>query len=231
MAAGAHGKIAANGKIFVKHFLAALGIALAAATATAEERAAALFNIVNLSAHAEREVPNDTLSAVMAVDSEGTDPVALAESVNRAMREALNVAQTYPGVKAKSLNYQTFPVYAKTRIVNWRIRQELRLESRDFAQATELIGRLQSTMLVSNLGAGLSPEARKQAENALIVEALAAFHERAALVRDAEKSKGYRVKEIQIGGVGAQPRTYAAARGAMASSPRSLSICSSFSTR
>lgn len=190
-----------------------IAFGLALAPAQAQERTEALFGIVNLSAQAEREVPNDTLTAVLAADAEGADPAALADGVNRSMREALKVAEGFRGVKARSLNYQTWPVYDRQRVARWRVRQELRLESRDFAQATELIGRLQSTLVVSGMNVGLSPEARKQAENALIAEALAAFHERAALVRDAQKAKGYRVKELQVGtGGGMQPRFYAAQR-------------------
>jgi predicted secreted protein len=190
---------------------------LACAAAHAQDRSEALFNLVSLTAQAEREVANDTLTAVLAADAEGGDPAALADTVNRTMREALKVAQGYRAVKARSLNYQTLPVYDKTRIVRWRVRQELRLESMDFAQATELIGKLQSSLMVASLAVGLSGEARKQAENGLIAEALAAFHERAAIVRDAQKSKGYRVKELQVGTSGVQPRYFAAPRAAMAS--------------
>jgi len=190
---------------------------MACATAQAQDRADALFNLVNLSAQAEREVANDMLAAVMVVDAEGSDPAALAETVNRTMREALRIAQAYRSVKSRSLNYQTLPVYDKSRIVRWRVRQELRLESADFAQASELIGKLQASMLVASLAVGLSGETRRQAENGLIAEAIAAFHERAAIVRDAQKSKGYRVKELQVGTGGAQPRLYAAPRAAMAS--------------
>jgi predicted secreted protein len=201
----------------VRTLLAVVGISLACTTAQAQDRADALFNLVNLSAQAEREVANDTLTAVLAVDAEGGDPAALAETVNRTMREALRIAQAYRSVKTRSLNYQTLPVYDKSRIVRWRVRQELRLESADFAQATELIGKLQASMVVASLAVGLSGEARKQAENGLIAEAIAAFHERAAIVRDAQKSKGYRVKELQVGTGGVQPRFYAAPRAAMAS--------------
>jgi predicted secreted protein len=212
-------------KNLVAAVLAAVAMALACTTAGAQDRAETLFNLVNLSAQAEREVANDTLTAVMAVDSEGNDPVALADGANRTMREALKLAQAYRGVKARSLNYQTWPVYDKARIVRWRVRQELRLESREFAQATELIGKLQSTLVVSSLAVGLSPEARKQAENSLIAEALAAFHERAAIVRDAQKAQGYRVKDLQISaGGGAQPRMYAAQRAGVAASVAAPSV-------
>ena len=206
-------------KDLVVRFVAALWIALAPIGAHAQDRAEALFNLVNLSAQAEREVPNDTITAVLAVDTEGADPAALADGVNRAMREALKTAEGYRNVKARSLNYQTWPVYDKQRITRWRVRQELRLESRDFPQATELIGKLQSTLVVAGLTVGLSNEARKQAENSLIVEALAAFHERAGLVREAQKARSYRVKDLQVAsGGGLQPRMYAAQRGGVAAS-------------
>lgn len=205
--------------------LLSVAMALASGLAQAQERAETLFNLVSVSAQAEREVANDTLTAIMAVDAEGNDPVALADGANRAMREALKLAQAYKGVKARSLNYQTWPVYDKARIVRWRVRQELRLESREFAQATELIGKLQSTLVVSSLAVGLSSEARKQAENALIVEALAAFHERADIVRDAQKAKGYRVKDLQINaGGGVQPRMYASQRAGVAASVAAPSV-------
>ena len=120
-------------KNLVSPLIAATALVLACATAQAQDRAETLFNLVSVSAQAEREVANDTLTAVMAVDSEGSDPVALADGTNRAMRDALKLAQAYRGVKARSLNYQTWPVYDKARIVRWRVRQELRLESREFA--------------------------------------------------------------------------------------------------
>lgn len=207
-------------KDLVRRFITAAAFGLACAGAVAQERADTLFNLVNLSAQAEREVANDTITVVLAAEAEGADPAPLADGVNRAMRDALKLAEGYRNVKARSLNYQTFPVYDKQRITRWRVRQELRIESRDFGQATELVGKLQSaTLVVTSLAVGLSPEARKQAENALIVEALAAFHERAAIVRDAQKAKSYRVKELQVSaGGGMQPRMYAAQRGGVSAS-------------
>lgn len=190
-------------------------LCLAGGAAVAQEREP-LFNIVSLSAQAEREVANDTLVAVLAAEAEGNDTAALADGVNRSMREALRATQAYKSVKARSGSYQTTPVYDKTRIVRWRVRQELRLESTDFAAATELIGKLQGTLIVARMSVGLSPEARRQTENALLSEAIAAFNERAAIARDALKAKGYRVKELQVSaGGGMQPRMYAAGAVAM----------------
>lgn len=165
-----------------------------------------LFNLVGLSAQAEREVANDLLTATLAAEAEGTDPAPLADGVNRTMQRALATALGYKSVKAQSAGYQTFPVYDKNRVARWRVRQELRLESADFASATELIGKLQASLLVTGLSLSVSGETRRKAENALITEALAAFEERARVVRDAMKAKGYRVKDLQISPSGAPPR-------------------------
>ena len=168
-----------------------------------------LFNLVSLSASAEREVPNDLLIATLAAESEGSDPARLAEGVNRAMQRALSTATGVKTVRTQTAGYQTFPVYDKGRIARWRVRQELRLESPDLNAATDLVGKLQADLVVVGLMQTVSSEARRKAENALIVEAFAAFEERARVVRDAMKAKGYRVKELQLSPGGAPPRPMA----------------------
>ena len=159
------------------------------------------FNLVTLNAQAEREVSNDLLSAVLAAEAEGADPAQLANDVNGAMQRALATAKGYKAVSARSGNYQTYPVYDKNRITRWRARQELRLESPDFAAATELIGKLQAGMVVAGMTLSVSPSARRQVENALIPEALAAFDERARVVRDAMKAKAYRMRDLNLSGI------------------------------
>jgi predicted secreted protein len=66
--------------------------------------------------------------------------------------------------------------------------------------------------VLADLSLTVSGDARRKAENALIAEALAAFEERARVVRDAMKAKSYRVKDLQIAAGGAQPRPLAMAR-------------------
>jgi predicted secreted protein len=164
------------------------------------------FNLVNLNAQAEREIPNDLLTAMLAAEAEGADPAQLADGVNRTMQRALATALAYKSVKTQSAGYQTTPVYDKNRVARWRVRQELRLESGDFAAATELIGKLQANLAVTGLSLSVSGEVRRKAENALIAEALAAFDERARVVRDAMKAKGYRMRDLQVATGGVPPR-------------------------
>ena len=183
--------------------LALFLIPLATGAQTAPET---LFNLVSLSAQAEREIPNDLLTATLAAEAEGADPAQLADGINRTMQRALATALAYKSVKAQSAGYQTTPVYEKNRVARWRVRQELRLESGDFAAATELIGKLQATLMVAGLNLSVSGESRRKAENALIADALAAFEERARVVRDALKAKGYRMRDLQVSTGGAPPR-------------------------
>jgi len=178
----------------------ALIVLLAGALPATAQAPETLFNLVTLSAQAEREVPNDLLSAVLAAEAEGTDTAQLANEINKTMQAALAAAKGARGVNARSGTYQTFPVYDKNRVVRWRARQELRLESADFAAVTALIGKLQSSLVVTGMSLQVAPETRRQAENALIPQALAAFDERARVVRDAMKAKGFRVKDLQISG-------------------------------
>ena len=190
-----------------------------------------LFNLVTLGAQADREVPNDLLTATLAAEAEGTDPAQLADNVNRTMQRSLATALSYKSVKTQSGGYQTTPVYDKNRVVRWRVRQELRLESPDFAAATELVGKLQANLLLAGLTLSVSGETRRKAENALITEALAAFDERARVVREAMKAKGYRVRDLQVTPGGMPPRPMLAVARAMASETAAAPALEPGSTR
>lgn len=183
-----------------------IAVLLFASLTAAAQAPEALFNLVSLTAQAERDIANDLLTATLAAEAEGADPAQLSDSVNRSMQRALATASGYKSVKTQSAGYQTTPVYDKNRVVRWRVRQEMRLESADFAAATELIGKLQASLMMTALNLSVSAETRRKAENALIAEAIAAFDERARVVRDAMKAKGYRVKDLQISAGGAPPR-------------------------
>ena len=160
------------------------------------------FNIVSLQAEASREVQNDLMQASLAVEMEDRDPAKLADAVNRAMQDALKTAAEFKSVNVRSGNYQTYPVYDKTRFSHWRARHELRLESRDFAAAASLIGKLQGALQLSAMDFKVAPDTRRKMENELIAEALAAFNQRAEIVRTTLKAGAYRLKEMNIGTAG-----------------------------
>lgn len=159
------------------------------------------YNVVELSAEAQREVVNDLLTAQLYVEETQANSATLAASLNRAMAEALRVAREYPAVKVRTGANATYPVYAPrtTQPQGWRGRAELRLEARDFAAASALIGRLQASMQLAGIGYAIAPETRKAVENELITEAVAAFRGRAEIVQKALGGKGFRIQRIAVG--------------------------------
>jgi len=163
------------------------------AAAFAHDSAETIFNLISLQAQVTREAPNDLLQAVLSVDMEDRDPAKLADSA-------------FKTVKVKSGNYQTYPVYDKTHIARWRIRQELKLESKDFEAATALIAKLQGALQLGNMEFSVAPETQRAVENTLITEAIQAFSARADIVRAALKANTYKVKELQINTGQGNPR-------------------------
>jgi predicted secreted protein len=172
---------------------------------------------VDLVAEATREVANDLMTATMVVEASDANPVALATLLNRATAEALRTAGEFREVRARSGGSQTYPVYDRNnRPTGWRGRAEVRLESRDFQQMAQLVARLQATMQLGNIAFGVSPELRRQTENDLINEAVAAFRARADIASSALGARGYRIKRLAINSSAAFPPPRPMARMATA---------------
>ena len=203
----------------LKWFFLAVSLLLAGAAFAADP--APRYNTVELQAEAQRELANDTVTASLYVELNDANPAALAAAVNKAANEALRVAREYPGVRVRSGNNQTYPVYAKGNVLQgWRARAEIRLESKDFQAASQLIGKLQAGMQLGNTAFSVSPEARRQAENELIAEAIAAFKARADIVRGALGGRSYKIQHLNVNtGYSAPPPRFAVARAMAAGAP------------
>jgi predicted secreted protein len=184
------------------------------------------LDVVRLQAEASREVDNDQMVAVLAAEAQGANPAELAESVNRSMAEALKAAGQVRGVRARSGNYQTSRRYGREgRAEGWQVSQELRLEASDLAAAAQLVGRLQQTLVVRSMAVRLSPAARRAAEDALVAEAIAAFHARAEIVRQSMKASAYHVRELTVATApGPGPRPLMMEQRAMQAAPAPVAL-------
>ncbi|MDX1562366.1 MAG: SIMPL domain-containing protein [Gammaproteobacteria bacterium] len=183
--------------------------AVFSATSLAQE-ATDVYDRVDLSATAEREVENDTLIAIVYAEVEDNDQSDAADQVNRAISWAADQARRIAGVDLQTMQYNTRPVYASgsRRITGWIARQSLRLESQDAEALSELLGTLQERVAIQSTSYALSKEARDAAEEALIAEALARFNARAALIARELDRRGHRIVRISIGTSGAFPMMY-----------------------
>ncbi len=181
-----------------------------AGTAGGEEQEAG--NRVSFQVEAAREVPNDWVHAMMGIQAEDADPAALADRVNQAMRWGLERAKADARVKVRSGGYQTHPVHEQGRLRRWRATQDLILESADAEAVMALIGELQSRLQVRALEFRVSEVQRRRVEEELVEEALAAFRQRAELVRRSLEASRYAIDSISIDtGAGPPPRPLARA--------------------
>ena len=200
----------------IRNVLLALAGMLGAGAAIAQAPAEPVrFNQVDLQAEVSREVQNDLMNA--SLYAEVTDPSApkVADQLNRLAAEALKTAGDFKTVKARSGYAQTYPVYDRAnKLTGWRGRAEIRLESKDVQAMAALIGKLQSTLQLGGISFTVSPDLRRQVENELITEGVAAFRARADIAAKAIGGRGYKIRRIGLstGGVGPGPRPMGAAR-------------------
>lgn len=197
--------------------LAALALLLAALPALAHDTEPR-YNRASFSVSASADVENDTLVAVLAAQRDGGSARQLAGEINELMAWALAKAKGAAGIKVQTLDYQTTPIYQKNTVTGWRVRQTLRLESQDTAAVSELVGALQERLNLQHIGYEVSPQKRKEIEDRLIGEAIAAFEARAKRVADGLKRRSYRLVQLNVdsgGGPAPLPR-YRAMPSAMA---------------
>jgi predicted secreted protein len=184
-------------------------LALASGAGFAQAPEAARFNQVELQAEASREVQNDLMSASLYAEVSDPSAAKVADQLNRVTADGLKTAAQFPAVKARSGSTQTFPVNDRAgKLTGWRGRSEIRLESKDTGAMAALIGKLQSTMQLGGVSFSVSPELRRQAENELINEAVAAFKGRADIAAKAIGGRSYKIRRIALntGSTGPSPR-------------------------
>lgn len=178
---------------------------------------ASLYNRVDFSTEAVREVGNDLLLAQMSVEVSDQSPARVAQFLNNTVNEALKKATDFPAVKASSGNITTYPLYGKNnRLDGWRGNARIRLESRDFKAAGELIGQLQGKMQLAGVSFGVAPETRRKLEDELVGEGLANFRKRAEAIREALGGSGYRIVRVGINHGGGAPQPLMMDRAVMA---------------
>ncbi|MCR6666994.1 MAG: SIMPL domain-containing protein [Methyloversatilis sp.] len=162
--------------------------------------------VVDLNAEASRLAPNDLARAQAYIELGDATPGPLAKKVNAAIQAALATTRPYTSVKVRSGNTSTYPVYSKNgrTIESWRMRSELLLESKDQAALSELLGKLQTQLAVGQLTLEPSEDTAREAENAAIGDAIAAFNARAKIVA-ASLGGSWRVLHMNVNNTSGMP--------------------------
>jgi predicted secreted protein len=213
-------------------YLVAVASLLGASSTVAQE-SSDVYDRVDLSASAEREIDNDLLVAVVFAEVQANRQSEAAAQVNESIQWAVNRARRVSAVELQTMQYNTRPVYANgRRIVGWVARQSLRLESEDGAVLSDLLGDLQERVAIQSVSYDVSKQARDAAEEMLIAEALRQFDRRAALVARELGRDGFRIVRISINPTFAGPlqrvdavtATASAAQPAIEAGTRKVSV-------
>lgn len=181
------------------------GLLLVALSANAAESKPS-GTLIDFNAQAQRNAPNDLGQAMLYVEANGPQTAELAKRVNQVIAAALATSKAHTNVKVKSGGNQTYPIYGKNSrtIEGWRMRSELLLESLDAAALSELVGKLQATLVVGSLSFSPAPETLRRVDDEAAMDAIAVFQTKAARYATALK-KQYRIVSMNIGSNGVSP--------------------------
>lgn len=178
--------------------LLALGASLNALPVQAEEEPR--YNQISLRAEVSREVAHDRMHVTLYREEQDADPAKLAAQVTASLNRALERARTVKTVNLGLGSRQSYPVYDDKgrKVVAWRERAELRLESADFAALAKLSGELLDELQVADMHFSLSDDSRKVHEDQLLKQAVAAFKARAQLVSEAMGASAYKLVRLDL---------------------------------
>ena len=163
--------------------------------------------VLSLAAQATADVPQDVVDITLFYEQEAQDPASLTSVLNQRADAALRQAKGVDNVTAHSGSFTVYPSTDRDgRISAWRGRTEVVLESKDFAAASKLAGKMSDSMQVGSVTFSLSPEAQRAAEQKLSTQAIASFKQQAQSSAQAFGYSGYAIREVNIGHNGSSPR-------------------------
>jgi len=180
-----------------------LAIALLCGTALAQAQTLPPpQNVLQLSASATTEVPQDLLAITVSVQREGGDATAVQSQLKQVLDAALAEARkaARPGqLDVRTGSFGVYPRYSPKGGVNgWQGRADLVLEGRDMPAISQLAGRM-SGMAVASVAYGLTRETREKVEGDVAAQAIGRFKARAESYARQFGFGGYSIREVNVG--------------------------------
>lgn len=170
---------------------------------------------MTLQANASDQVKQDTVVITISANVEAADQSTAGKKLSAALDDLMKRAKDAAGVEVHTGGYSVWPNNNdKGKLLNWRGQGSIVLQSKDFAAASDLAGKLGDKSAITNIGFTLSRAAREAAERKLLNQAAQAFRERALAASSAFGFSGYRIEKIELGGSGGMvapaPRMFSA---------------------
>jgi predicted secreted protein len=158
-------------------------------------------NVVQLSASGVVEVQQDLLVLTLHATRDGKDAATVQAQLRQALDGAVQEARkgAEPGaMDVRTGQFSLSPRYGPTgQITGWQGRAEVVLEGRDFGRITATAARIH-TMVIGQVGFGLSRAERTRAERDAQGEAIRNFKTQAADLSQAFGFGGYTLREVAV---------------------------------
>lgn len=166
--------------------------------------------LVQLSASAQREVVQDSLTAVLQARHQAADAATVQNQLKTVLEQALQVARAAAAkdrIEVSTGLFSIQPRYGRDgQISGWQGSAELRLQGQDVAAVSALAGRVPG-MTVAQMAFSLSRAASEQVEAAVRQEAIERFQATAQSVARGFGFNGYELRQVSINSAGgAEPR-------------------------
>ncbi|NMM75184.1 SIMPL domain-containing protein [Acidovorax sp. SRB_14] len=184
-------------------------------------------NVVQLSAAGAVDVQQDLLVLTLSTTRDSKDAAAVQSQLRQALDAAVLEARrsAEPGqMDVRTGTFSLYPRYSQAnQITGWQGSAELVLEGRDFARITGTAARI-SSMVIGQVGFGLSREQRAKVEREAQAQAIENFKAQAADLTRAFGFGGFTLREVAVNSnsyaPGPRPRTMAMeAKSAAADAP------------
>lgn len=158
-------------------------------------------NVVQLSASATAEVPQDWLTLTLGTSREGPDAEAVQAQLRQALDTALEQARkrAQPGqLDVRTGNFQLSPRYSREgRITGWQGSAALVLEGRDFGRIAALAGAIR-TLTIGGAQFSLSREEHTRVEADVQMMAIERFKAKAGEIAQGFGFSGYGLRELSV---------------------------------
>lgn len=157
--------------------------------------------MLQLSASATVEVPQDLLSITLTTTKDAADAATvqaqLKSAVDAALAEGRKSAQAGQ-LEVRTGNFSLTPRYTREGKINgWQGSAEVVFEGRDFPRITQTAGRV-STLSVGSVGFGLSREQRAKVEVEAQGAAIESFKQKAGELAKGFGFAGYTLREVSV---------------------------------
>lgn len=156
------------------------------------------YNQISLQASASTDVENDTMIVTLFAQEEGSKASVLSDRVNKKVNQALKKLKQHKTIKVETESYTTSPVYNNNQIISWRVKQAIKLESKDMPLMSEVLGELQQQLKLSNISFDISREKREQQTQLLIDQALSAYDKRATQITEKLNRASYKIVNMNV---------------------------------